>query len=271
MRRLFAVALVLALALIPLPAFAGGLAGQHVAELALELRGLPFQFGGETREGFDASGLLVYVFGQFGVDLPRTTAQQATVGTAVTRAQLRAGDIVLLASGSTRWTGIFVGNNGVVWASPSADAVRHASLTEASVSALFRGARRIPDAAFDKATLVLATAANYLGTPYVFGADGPDSFDCSGFTRYVFAEYDIALPRTSINQASAGVRVSIAERRKGDLLVFVDTWRPGISHVGIYVGDGQFIHATTREGVSYANLSSTYWGSRLHSVRRVIP
>jgi cell wall-associated NlpC family hydrolase len=271
MRRLFAVALVFTLLFMPMSAFAEVAAGQHVAALALELRGLPFRFGGEDRHGFDASGLLVYVFGQFGVNLPRTTAQQATVGTAVTRAELRAGDIVLFASGSTRWTGIFVGNNAVVWASPSAGAVRQASLAEASVSSLFRGARRMPETAFDKATLVLATARDYLGTPYVFGADGPDSFDCSGFTRYVFARHDIALPRTSINQASAGVRVPLAERRKGDLLVFVDTWRPGISHVGIYVGDGEFIHATTRQGVSYANLQSTYWGSRLHSVRRLIP
>jgi cell wall-associated NlpC family hydrolase len=271
MRKFFAAALVFTLLLMPLPVFAEGLAGRYVAELTLELRGLPFQFGGEDRTGFDASGLLVYVFGQFGVSLPRTTAQQATVGTAVTRAQLRAGDIVLFASGSTRWTGIFVGNNAVVWASPSAGVVRQASLAEASVSSLFRGARRIPESAFDRAILVLATAAEYLGTPYVFGADGPNSFDCSGFTRYVFAKHGIALPRTSINQASAGVRVPIAERRKGDLLVFVDTWRPGISHVGIYVGDGEFIHATTREGVSYANLRSTYWGSRLHSVRRLIP
>ncbi|MBT9133555.1 MAG: Gamma-DL-glutamyl hydrolase [Firmicutes bacterium] len=123
----------------------------------------------------------------------------------------------------------------------------------------------------DTATLILATAEEYLGTPYVFGADGPESFDCSGFTRFVFAQHDIAIPRTSISQASAGVRVAIAGRRKGDILVFVDTWRPGISHVGIYMGEGQFIHATTREGVSYANLSSTYWGTRLHSVRRVIP
>jgi len=59
-----------------MPAFAEVPAGQHVAELALSLRGLPFQFGGENRDGFDASGLLVYVFGQFGVDLPRTTAQR---------------------------------------------------------------------------------------------------------------------------------------------------------------------------------------------------
>jgi len=271
MRRVVTVALVFALLLLPTQLLAAQSVGQRVAALALELRGLPFQFSGENRDGFDASGLLVYVFGQFGADLPRTTAEQATVGTAVTRAQLRAGDIVLLASGSTRWTGIFVGNNSVVWASPSVGEVRLASLSQAAISSLYRGARRLPDSAFAQVGLLLATAVDYLGTPYVFGADGPDSFDCSGFTRHVFAEHDIALPRTSINQASAGVRVPIAERRKGDLLIFVDTWRPGISHVGIYIDDGQFIHATPRLGVSYANLSSTYWGTRLHSVRRLIP
>jgi len=70
----------------------------------------------------------VLILIQLWVDLPRTTAQQATVGTAVTRAQLRTGDIVLFAFGSTRWTGIFVRNNTVVWASPSAGVVRRASL-----------------------------------------------------------------------------------------------------------------------------------------------
>lgn len=408
MKRAVAVITVLSLLLVAMPSLSEANApyGQRVAEFALALVGRPFTFGGTTPDGFDASGLLVYVYGEFGASLPRTVAEQFTVGSAVTRSDLRPGDIVLFASGNTRWTAIFVGNNEVVWSSSSAGRVRRASLSESTVSSNYQGARRLPDSAFasigamiardttaligarfefgssgpqrfdasgltqfvhsqwgvgvprtmaqqfaggntlhpsqlepgdlvffsfnngatvglvgvfvgddefvfssqsagqvvrrdmasyansfigakryhgpvppyippapkpDIPTLVIETAEQYLGTPYVFGATGPASFDCSGFTRFVYAQHNISLPRTSVSQAAAGVLVTTNEMRKGDLLIFVDTYKPGISHVGIFIGDGRFIHATTSQGVSYGDLSQNYWNTRLHSVRRVIP
>lgn len=86
------------------------------------------------------------------------------------------------------------------------------------------------------ATGVAGIASKYLGTPYVYGGTSPRGFDCSGFTQYVYRQVGVNLPRTSSSQARAGQRVSLSNLKSGDLL-----YGPG--HVGIYVGNGQFIHS----------------------------
>lgn len=83
---------------------------------------------------------------------------------------------------------------------------------------------------------VLEIAFRYIGVPYVYGGATPAGFDCSGFTQYVFAQVGISLPRSSADQRYAGTVVPQSQARPGDLL-----WWPG--HVGIYVGDGQYIGA----------------------------
>lgn len=258
--------------LFPLGAASEAPLGARAAEIAREEVGSPFVRGGETPRGFDASGLVYYVFGQLGVEVPRTVAEQHLFGEGVRRSDLSPGDIVLFAHEETRFTGIFVGGTTVVWASRSLGRVRTANLNEAAISRMFRGARRITRSSETSiADLVIATAEQYLGVPYLFGAEGPTRFDCSGFTQWVFAAHGITLPRTSRSQALVGRAVSRNDLAKGDLLIFVDTWREGISHVGIYIGEGRFIHTVPRSGVSYANLGQSYWSTRLHSVRRVLP
>ncbi|UNX55214.1 NlpC/P60 family protein [Georgenia sp. TF02-10] len=91
-------------------------------------------------------------------------------------------------------------------------------------------------AASASASAIVNIARQYIGTPYVLGGSSPGGFDCSGFTQYVFAQVGISLPRTSSAQRGAGVVVSAAEARPGDLI-----WAPG--HVGIYTGNGQHIAA----------------------------
>ena len=97
---------------------------------------------------------------------------------------------------------------------------------------------------------LVKTATSKLGTPYVWGATGPTSFDCSGFTQWVYRQHGISIPRTSGAQKSAGKIVSLSELQVGDIV-----WRSG--HVGIYIGGGQYIHApTSGDVVKISNMSS---------------
>ncbi|MHC1720186.1 MAG: NlpC/P60 family protein [Clostridiaceae bacterium] len=107
---------------------------------------------------------------------------------------------------------------------------------------------------------VVAYASNFLGTPYRWAANGPNAFDCSGFTSYVFRHFGISLPRTSSSQQSVGVAVSRSELRPGDLVFFGSP----AHHVGIYVGNGCYIHAPrTGDVVKVSPLDrSDYSGAR---------
>lgn len=116
---------------------------------------------------------------------------------------------------------------------------------------------------------VVSESMNYLGVPYVFGGTTPSGFDCSGYVRYVFAHAGIYLPRTADAQYECGYPVSTGELAAGDL-VFFSTYEPGPSHVGIYLGDGEFINASSSQGVSIASLYSSYWGSCYIGARRVM-
>ena len=116
---------------------------------------------------------------------------------------------------------------------------------------------------------IVASSMQYLGVPYVFGGTTPNGFDCSGYVRYVFANAGIYLPRTADAQYECGYPVSTAELVPGDL-VFFSTYEAGASHVGIYLGDGNFINASSSRGVSIASLYSSYWGSCYIGARRVM-
>lgn len=108
---------------------------------------------------------------------------------------------------------------------------------------------------------IIETGKKYMGVPYVFGGSTPKGFDCSGFTSYVFKQHGITLPRATTGQATAGTRVSKAELQAGDLVIFSNTYKKGPSHVGIYMGNGQFIHASSVRsgGVVISNLSESYY------------
>lgn len=91
---------------------------------------------------------------------------------------------------------------------------------------------------------VIAEAKKWVGTPYVWGGSGPLGFDCSGFTQYVMRKFGIELPRVSYQQASGGTRVGLDELRPGDLVAWDNSSRNnGADHIGIYIGNGQVIHA----------------------------
>jgi peptidoglycan DL-endopeptidase CwlO len=116
---------------------------------------------------------------------------------------------------------------------------------------------------------VVQTAMRYVGVPYAFGGTSPDGFDCSGFVRYVFARSGVYLPRMADEQYEVGYSVPISRLQPGDTVYF-STYTSGISHVGIYLGDGKFISASSSRGVVIDRLDSGYWGPRYVGARRIL-
>lgn len=103
-------------------------------------------------------------------------------------------------------------------------------------------------------------AKKYLNVPYVWGGSTPKGFDCSGFLNYVFSKSsNINLPRTVSEIYKKGTNVS--KPQVGDV-VFFETYKPGASHAGIYIGNDQFIHSSSSKGVSISSMDNSYWSKR---------
>ena len=114
---------------------------------------------------------------------------------------------------------------------------------------------------------IIQNAYQYIGTPYVYGGTSPGGFDCSGFVRYVFANYGVYLPRTADAQYEVGRHVSSLQ--PGDL-VFFSTDGYGVSHSGIYIGNNEFISATSSSGVRVDSLACGYWGRCYIGASRIL-
>lgn len=133
-------------------------------------------------------------------------------------------------------------------------------------------AQQLVRRARDSASELVLSAMNFLGVPYRRGGNSPEQgFDCSGFTRHVFElTLGRVLPRRAEEQAHVAglLRVQASELRPGDL-VFFNTMRRAFSHVGIYVGDGKFIHAPRSGGeVRVEDMRAAYWARRFNGARR---
>ena len=117
---------------------------------------------------------------------------------------------------------------------------------------------------------IIEIAQEYLGVPYVWGGTSPSGFDCSGFTQYVFSKCGYSLSRIASAQYNDGTTISYDNLMSGDLVFFVNTYATnGISHVGIYMGGGQFIHCANG-GVKISDLSEPYYSNRYYGACRVI-
>lgn len=114
---------------------------------------------------------------------------------------------------------------------------------------------------------IVKTAFSYMGVPYVFGGSTPNGFDCSGFVQYVFARNGIKTPRMAHHQFYAGTPISKSQLRPGDL-VFFETYTRGISHVGIYIGNNNFIHASSSGAVKINCLGEAYYTNRYRGAAR---
>lgn len=123
-----------------------------------------------------------------------------------------------------------------------------------------------------RGAMVINTAKLYIGVPFVWDGTSPSGFDCSGYTQYVMRENGIPIPRTAVEQYSTGTPVDKANMKAGDI-VFFTTYKPGATHVGIYIGEDKFIHATQipEPGqVAISLLTEPYYAERYIGARRYI-
>lgn len=119
---------------------------------------------------------------------------------------------------------------------------------------------------------IVSFARKFLGVRYVYGGSTPNGFDCSGFVKHVYSGFGVNLERVAADQANQGVRISKAELRMGDLVFFdTDGGSNYINHVGIYIGNGNFIHASSggAKGVTISDLGGFYANSYM-AARRIV-
>ncbi len=186
---------------------------------------------------------LAQTFVMLGMALSLSAAQAAPVGDTVTR---------------------FLRENELLDAALAATQSAKQSATDAG-GELFDQMR-------DSASDLVINAMNFLGVPYRRGGNTAESgFDCSGFTRHVFENsIGLLLPRRSAEQANSSslIKVQKEDLKPGDL-VFFNTMRRAFSHVGIYIGDGKFVHAPrTGSQIKVEDMRASYWTKRFNGARR---
>lgn len=121
-----------------------------------------------------------------------------------------------------------------------------------------------------KTSTLIATAKKFIGTPYKFGGTTPKAFDCSGYIQYIFATQGIKLPRTADEQYKLGKNYAVTKLEAGDLVFFSTDSSGDVSHIGIYLGYGQFIHASSSRGVVIDKLSGDYWAKHLYGGKHIV-
>jgi len=140
--------------------------------------------------------------------------------------------------------------------------------SDANASPVRRFADRIIYRASSIAMNLTRSAMRFIGVPYSFGGTSVYGFDCSGYVQHVFAMLGVHLPRTADAQYYAG-HATKGRMIPGDL-VFFQTYEPGPSHVGIYLGNGKFVHASSSHGVMVSRLSDSYWAARYLGAKRYV-
>ncbi len=202
------------------------------------------------RQAFAAGAFALLLIGSFGVARANETSSHHTVHTHTSAAKTSTR---LLSPDVTAWTAhLLVVTN-------AAHRAKDGKISRFAGGVLARTSKIAQE--------LTKSALRFLGTPYVFGGTTASGFDCSGYVQHVFAMLGISLPRTADAQYDVGHRI-VGAMRPGDL-VFFQTYEPGVSHVGIYLGNGKFVHASSH-GVMVSSLSQSYWRTRYVGAKRLI-
>lgn len=125
----------------------------------------------------------------------------------------------------------------------------------------------------DEKEILLENAKYFKGGEYIWGGTTPEGFDCSGYVQYLYKKHDISLPRTALQQSKVGKIVPKDSLKRGDLVFFLTDRRRGIpiTHVGIYIGGGEFIHAASRQkGVIVSSLMYGKYANKFVLARRIL-
>ena len=162
--------------------------------------------------------------------------------------------------------------------SPLAHSVRRLALCCAgalvlsfSATAAMAAPDSAPLPAADPGVQLADLAQQSVGSPYRWGGTSPAGFDCTGFVMWVYSQFGVDLPHNVAGQFASGPSVAAEDLAPGDVLVFANTYTRGLSHVGIYIGDGQFVHAADeRHGVTVSSLWDSYWAQHFVGASRAL-
>jgi cell wall-associated NlpC family hydrolase len=249
---------VLAILLVAAPAvLAADLSPQNpgAAARAAGALNVPYVAGGDSLKGMDAPGFTRWVFRRLGVWLPRDLARQQDHGKALTRRQLKPGDVVFYDGSATR-VGVYAGDDEVIGTNGPGTVVGRFTVDWDAEALSFR---RLDARTGWHAAII---AKRYLGVPYVWGGASPSGFDASGLTMFVYAQLGAALSHGANDQQRDARPVPLRKLQRGDLVFFGNAHYS--YHVGIYVGKGRMIHAPhTGAVVSYAPISGAWIGGRV--------
>lgn len=271
---------------------AAGVTGNDIAGYAKKLVGKPYKANATGPSSFDNWGLTQYIYKNYGLNLGSSVTAQSKQGKLIPKGYaVKPGDLLFFAlkGSSVDTVAIYLGNDQMLAVTSAGKQVKIYGTN--SYKKYYKGARRLtdyvkapevtqpkPPAVGEKdqlASKIVIASKKYLGVKYKLGAnydrDGSYMFDCSSFTQKVFADAGIKIPRTATTQKNATKAISKSSIQVGDLVYFDLNQNGALDHVGIYIGNGDFIHASTAKNkdVQISNLETmSYWKNRFHSASR---
>lgn len=189
-------------------------------------------------------------------------------------ASLSGGSVVESLEKSGSWYKVKLLNGTTGWVSGQYVSSTNESVSEGGTVSGNTSGSMGSGVSSSKGEAVVDYAYTLLGTPYQWGGNGPDKFDCSGYTKWVYSKAaGVSIPRVSRDQATAGKAVAKGDYQKGDLLYFDTSGNGSVSHVGIYVGGDKFIHCSgtqTKPGSVKVSSLTGYYGNALLGARRIV-